>query len=705
MSENTKYIVTSALPYVNGVKHLGNLVGSLLPADIYARWLRLTNKDVIAICGTDEHGTPAELSAKGEGLPVKDYVDKYYKIQKEIYERFGINFDHFGRTSTKLHHDLMHEVFANLKKNGFIKKKKITQVFCEDCQRFLPDRYVTGTCPKCGYERARGDQCENCTSVLDSNDLINPRCEICSGNNVKLKESTHFFLKLDEIAPKLEKWVNSNDNWPKTTKSIAKQWLKDGLQERCITRDLSWGIPVNEPGFENKVFYVWMDAPWGYISITQEWAQKIGKPDIWKDYWKDQSTRLIQFLAKDNVPFHTITWPATLMGVDDGYILADYVKGFQWLNYEGGKFSTSQNRGIFTDVALELFPADIWRYILISIAPERHDTDFTWNEFKKVVNSDLANSLGNFVNRVLHFINQNFDGIIPKAGKLNDIDKELFNDIESTVKKINSLFEELEFQKTLFAIRDLVIQGNKYFQQQQPWKLVKDDKERAATVLNVGAHFTKSLAMLLSPFIPFTATKIYKYLGIKSDVHKETWDKFVDTDSLTGNKIEQNPEILFNKVSDKELKPIIEQFSGKEASESDKPDVKGKQKKKKKKEKKESSTTENKKNEYATIDDFIKLGLKIATIKKIENVEGSDKLYKLIIDIGTEERQIIAGLAEVYSKEELLGSQIAVITNLKPRKFKKYNVESQGMLLAAEGDKMISLLRPDKKLPPGSDIH
>ncbi|MHA2496195.1 MAG: methionine--tRNA ligase, partial [Candidatus Hodarchaeales archaeon] len=353
MSE--KYIVTSALPYVNGVKHLGTLVGSLLPADIYARYLRMRGKDVIAICGTDDHGTPAELSALSENMDVAEYCDKYYKIQRKIYEDFGLSFDWFGRTNSPVHHEQTKAIFQNLKKGGYVLRKKQAQLYCKLDERFLPDRYVTGTCPKCGYEKARGDQCENCTTVHDATTLIEPRCAICNGTEIEVRESEHFFLKLDAIEEKLQQWLETKGHWSKTAITIAKQWIKDGLKDRCITRDLKWGIPLEEPGLEGKVFYVWFDAPIGYISITRDWAVLQGTPERWKDYWYDQDAKLIQFLGKDNVPFHAITWPATMMGQNEAapeseqFALAHTVKGFQWLNYEEGKFSTSENRGVFTD--------------------------------------------------------------------------------------------------------------------------------------------------------------------------------------------------------------------------------------------------------------------------------------------------------------------------------------------------------------------
>ncbi|MEA2070096.1 MAG: methionine--tRNA ligase, partial [Asgard group archaeon] len=390
MAENSKrYLITSALPYVNTVKHLGNLVSSLLPADIYARYLRQRGENVLAVCGTDDHGTPSEISAAEADMPVEEFVEMMFQKQKDIYERFGLSYDLFSRTHTKENTEMTQHLFTRLYENGYIHEKQIKTLYCQNCKRNLPDRYVIGTCPYCDYEHARGDQCENCSKVLDGVDLINPKCIICQRRDIVVKKEEHLFLDLSELDDKIKQWISSHDEWPKTTLSISQSWLNEGLRPRCISRNLEWGIPIPLKGYEDKVFYVWFDAPIGYISIAMEWAKQQNKPELWKKYWKDSDTYLINFIGKDNVPFHTITFPATLLGADDGFILADFVKAFQWLNYEGLKFSSSKNIGIFTDVALDLYPADYWRFYVMKIAPERHDTDFRWSEFRDSINGDL----------------------------------------------------------------------------------------------------------------------------------------------------------------------------------------------------------------------------------------------------------------------------------------------------------------------------
>ncbi|MCH8907183.1 MAG: methionine--tRNA ligase, partial [Candidatus Heimdallarchaeota archaeon] len=395
-NSSERYIVTSALPYVNGVKHLGNLIGSLLPADTYTRFLKLIGKDVIYICGTDDHGTPAELSALEAGKSVSEYVAEMFELQKGIYERFGLDFDYFGQTSARENHEITKEIFLALDKNGYINERTTQQLYSVKDKRFLPDRYVLGTCPHCGYENARGDQCENCTKLLDPIELINPRSAISGNTELENRDVTHLFIDLPKLQPEVAKWIETQTHWPNTSLSIAKKWLKEGLRERGITRNLEWGIEVPLEKYKDLVFYVWFDAPIGYISISKKWATEIkGKPELFEKYWKSSDTKLIQFMGIDNVPFHSVTFPCSIIGSDLGYQLVHTLKGFQWLTFEKGKFSSSQKHGIFMDTALDLYPADYWRYYLLLIAPERQDTDFQWGGFQSAVNSDLNNQLGN----------------------------------------------------------------------------------------------------------------------------------------------------------------------------------------------------------------------------------------------------------------------------------------------------------------------
>jgi methionyl-tRNA synthetase len=558
-----KYIVTSALPYVNGVKHLGTLIGSLLPADVYARWLRLQGEDVLAICGTDEHGTPCEVAALEEGVPVAEYAEKYYHIQKDIYQRFRLSFDHFGRTSSPENRRMTQHLFLRLHQHGYIVERETEQLYCVDDSRFLPDRFVLGTCPHCGYQAARGDQCESCTRLLDPTDLVAPRCAICGRQNLVRRSSRHLFLDLPKLKDRIEAWVDTKKHWPRTTRSIAHKWLEEGLRERCITRDLKWGISVPLAGYEDKVFYVWFDAPIGYISISMEWARLTGDPDRWQAYWKDPETRLVQFLGKDNVPFHTVTWPAVMMGADDGFILADMVKGFEFLNYEEGKFSTSEGRGVFTDQALELFPADYWRYYLLVIAPERGDSSFEWPGFQQAVNKDLADVLGNFVHRTLTFIHSRFQGRVPPAEALSARDESMRERTAALAQQLRVEMEHYRFQMSVRTLRELWSECNRYFDEKAPWLAIKTDRAGAATTLSVAAHLCRSIAVLTAPFLPETSSSLYGLLGLSEDVHRSRWEEAVDFGCLAGRALPPTPKPLFSKIPDETIAMLREKFAGK----------------------------------------------------------------------------------------------------------------------------------------------
>ncbi len=690
-NEPERYIVTSALPYVNGIKHLGNLIGSLLPADVYTRYLRRRGKDAIYICGTDEHGTPAEISALEEGLPVEEYCKKYYEIQKRIYEKFHLDFTYFGRTSAPENHEITQDLFLKQLENGYIFEKKDKQLFCLVDERYLPDRYVTGTCPHCGYERARGDQCEHCSTLLDPTDLINPQCVICKQEKIEIRDTNHFYLDLPKLEPEVRAWVQQQTQWPVVSRSIALKWLNEGLRPRAITRNLKWGIRIPLEGYDDVRFYVWYDAPNGYISITKQWANEIGKPDLWLKYWKDPSTRLIQFLGSDNVPFHTVMWPASLIAARDNYILAYMVKGFNWLTYEGGKFSTSENRGIFTDQALELFPADYWRYYLLLIAPERQNTDFRWEGFAEAVNKDLLGSLGNLVNRVVTFLNREFEG---KVGKVNLKDpeiKELADFLAEKIKAYIEVMDSYEFQKTVVILKTLWHEGNKFFQSRAPWKAVKDDREHAWQTLSAAAHYLRSVAILSEPFIPETAEKIFHNLGLNSeDVHKSLIDNAYNFEILVGTTVAKDPEVLFQKIEKKQIKELIKRFGGAE-------------KKDDKRSKKQKSTKNSKSETAITYEEFSKLDIRVGKIIDAERVGGSDKLLKLRITLGTETRIIVSGIGDQYEPESLIGKQVPVLTNLKPRKFK--GILSEGMILMTGSDDVgWYFLIPEQQVPEGSKV-
>ncbi len=557
-----KFLVTSALPYVNGVKHLGNVIGSLLPADIYARWRRMQGHDVLCVCGTDEHGTPCELAALEEGMPVAEYAEKYYAIQKGIYESLGLAFDYFGRTSSPQNRQMTQHLFLRLWENGYITERTTRQLYCRNCARFLPDRYVIGTCPLCGFERARGDQCESCSKVLDPTDLVEPRCAVCGGTDLEVRESGHLFLDLPKAQPLVERWIAAKDHWPRTTLSIARKWLDEGLRERCITRDLEWGIQVPLDGYRDKVFYVWFDAPIGYIGISMEWAAARGEPDAWEHYWKDPETRLVQFIGKDNVPFHTVTWPAVMMAADDGFVLADMIKGFEWLNYEGGKFSTSQGRGVFSDQAVELFPADTWRFYLCKVAPERGDSDFTWTGFQEAVNADLANTLGNFVHRSLTFLNKRWDGVVPESGGGGAAEEAVREALRAAVREVDAAMEECSFQKAVRAQRAAWQAANVYFNQKEPWAQVKASKAAAAVTLSTCVHLCRSFAILGAPFIPSAGRQIFANLGLDGSPETAAWAAVEDWACLTGRTIHPRPTPLFEKIEDAQIAELQDRFAG-----------------------------------------------------------------------------------------------------------------------------------------------
>ena len=542
------YLITSATPYINGTKHLGNLIGSLLPADVYARFQRQQGNDVLFICATDDHGTPAELAAAAAKVSVANYCAAQHAIQKDIYQQFGLSFDYFGRSSSPENHKLTQHLYRELDKNGFIEEKEIIQVYSLDDKRFLPDRYIVGTCPRCQYEAARGDQCENCTALLNPTDLLNPHSAISGSTNLELRPTKHLFLKLPKLAPEVRKWVDKHADWPKLTKSIAISWLDEGLRDRCITRDLDWGVPVPRKGFENKVFYVWFDAPNAYISGSQTWAKLQGKPNAWKDWWLDaKDIEYTQFMAKDNIPFHTVFWPAILLGTREPWKLADYIKGFNWLTYYGGKFSTSLQRGIFTDQALKLLPADYWRYALIANAPESSDVAFTWDLLQSRINDELANKLGNFVNRTLTFAVKHYANQIPGGGVVGEREKQLQADCIQLTTQAVKHYQNREFRKATDTVRALWDVSNVYFDESAPWKLIKTNPEQAAVVIRTCINLIALHAVTTTPIIPHSAQKISNALGIQANI---TLKEAAKLETLKPGHTLNELKPLFQKIED-----------------------------------------------------------------------------------------------------------------------------------------------------------
>jgi methionyl-tRNA synthetase len=559
-----KYLITSALPYINGIKHLGNLVGSMLPADVSARYLRQRGHEVLYICATDEHGTPAELAAREQELTVPEYCRQQHELQARVYERFRLSFDHFGRSSSPENHALTQHFGRRLAENGFIEERIIEQIYSPSDARFLPDRYVIGTCPHCGYERARGDQCENCTRLLDPVQLVNPRSAISGARDLEVKKSRHLFFKQGLLATELRAWINSHEDWPVLTRSIALKWLDEGLEDRGITRDLEWGVPVDREGYAGKVYYVWFDAPIEYIAATKEWASLRPAERQWESWWKNaESVHYVQFMAKDNVPFHTIMFPAMIKATREPWKLADYIKSFHWLNYYGGKFSTSQHYGVFTDAALELLPSDYWRYFLMANAPESDDTTFTWELFASQVNKDLADTLGNFVNRVLSFSVKRFGNSVPGGAHAADAEARLGGQLVRLLEEYQGHLDSLQFRKAAQSLRTMWSAGNIYIDQRAPWRQIKEHPEQAALSLRTAMNVIFFLGIVSEPMIPDTAQTLVGVFGNAEEGLPQAWPTLEQTQALAwlseGVRV-RPPEILFRKLTDDDVAKWRERF-------------------------------------------------------------------------------------------------------------------------------------------------
>ncbi len=540
-----RILVTCALPYVNNVPHIGNIVGSHLPADIFARFCRLLGHEIIFIGGSDEHGTPIEVAAEKLGVTPKELCDKYYEVHKEIYSWLDISYDNFSRTSLPEHHKTTQEFFMKIYEHGYVSEGKLRLPYCESCNRVLPDRYVEGTCPKCGYENARGDQCERCSALLNPDELIDAKCVICGGKPI-MKEIKHLFLNLDKLQPELKKWIESKQEvWSPQVYNMAMGWIKEGLKPRCITRDIKWGVKVPLKGYEDKVFYVWFDAPIGYISSTKEWAKKIGKPEEWKKFWKEEC-KIYHFIGKDNIPFHTIFWPAMLLANGE-YLLPYRVAGLQYLNYEGDKISKSKGWGIFCEnLPKTNLSSDVWRFYLTLLIPETNDTEWKWSEFQERVNKELVANLGNFIYRTLSFIKKNFNAEIPKA-KLSDKDREVLSLGKKYAEEIKKLILDIKLKEGLKKLLELSDKGNKYFQEQEPWK----NKEKASTTVYVCANLCYDIAILLSVFLPKSAEKICKQLGTKIGSFEDIGKEKIKAGQKIG-KIKP----LFPKLDDKRIEEL-----------------------------------------------------------------------------------------------------------------------------------------------------
>jgi methionyl-tRNA synthetase len=686
VNKERKVLVTSALPYVNNIPHLGNLI-CVLSADVYTRFLRLKNVDVISVLGTDEHGTTSEVKALEEGITAKEVCDKYSKIHKEIYDWFLCDFDCFGRTSSAENREITQDIFLKLHKHGFILTESVKQAYCEHDERFLSDRFVEGTCPKCGYDCARGDQCEKCGTLLNPEELVDLKCKICKKRPV-FKDSEHLFIDLPKLEPELKKWIErEKKTWSNNAVQMTDAWIRDGLKPRCITRDLKWGIPVPLEGFEKKVFYSWFDAPIGYISIT---AEKF--PHYKKEWWQNEHVELVQFMGKDNIPFHTILFPSFLIGTRDPWILVRRLSVNEYLNYEGGQFSKSRGVGVFGDDAKATgIKPDIWRYYLLRNRPENNDSFFSWQEFMDKTNNELVANLGNLVNRTVFFINKFYDSVVPN--KHSD-EKQL--EYIAEIQKIDALYEKIELRQALQEIMLLSKKGNQYFQENEPWKKINENKKQADNAIHNLARLVKDLSILIQPYLPQIAIHMQKQLNIG----KQHWAD-LEKDIPTKHKIEK-AEILIEKIEQKQVNESIARFEGKkQAMHMHEKNTKDK------KNTGNTGNTENKDHDEKTliaqnteIETFSLLNLKVANVIDIKDHPDAEKLYILQIDLGSEQRQLVAGLRPYYKKEELLHKNLIIVTNLEPAKLR--GIESQGMLLAADNGKDVGILTVESA--PGAQV-
>jgi methionyl-tRNA synthetase len=676
MTDFKRTLITTALPYANGPIHIGHLAGVYVPADIYVRYLRLKNEDVIMIGGSDEHGVPITLKAKKEGITPQDVVDKFHKIIKESFQKFGISFDVYSRTSAKIHHETASEIFRKLYDTGKLIEKTSEQYFDEANNQFLADRYITGTCPKCGFEKAYGDQCESCGTALSPTELINP-VSMISGNQPVLRETKHWYMPLDQYEPWLREWIlEGHKEWKPNVYGQCKSWIDSGLQPRAVTRDLDWGVPVPVEGTEGKVLYVWFDAPIGYISATKELTSN------WELYWKDKETRMLHFIGKDNIVFHCIIFPCMLKA-EGTYNLPENVPANEFLNLENDKISTSRNWAVWLHEYLEEFPGkeDVLKYVLTANAPETKDNDFTWKDFQARNNNELVAVLGNFVNRSLVLTQKYFDGKVPACGALTDTDKETLASILAIKAEVEKSLDNFRFREALKNAMDLARLGNKYLADEEPWKVIKTDEERVKTILNISLQITANLTICLEPFLPFSMEKLRGFINLG----KLDWGKLGNTSLLAAGHQLNTPELLFEKIEDdvieKQVQKLLDTKKANELAQA-----------------KAAPAKEN--IEY---DDFSRMDIRVGTVIEAEKVAKTKKLLKLKIDTGIDQRTVVSGIAEYYEPEALIGKQVSILVNLAPKNLK--GIESQGMILCAENaDGSLSIVSPDQKVKNGAEV-
>jgi methionyl-tRNA synthetase len=688
MAQNTspsRYTITAALPYTNGPIHIGHLAGVYVPADIYSRYLRLKGKDVAFVCGSDEHGVAISMKAKKEGVTPTEIIDKYHGIIKKSFADFGISFDNYSRTSAEVHHKTASEFFKKMYGQGDFIEEETEQLYDEEANQFLADRFVIGTCPRCGHEEAYGDQCENCGSSLNATDLINPKSTI-TGTVPTLKKTKHWFLPLDRYEGFLKQWIleDHKSDWKPNVYGQCKSWIDEGLKPRAVTRDLDWGIPVPVQGGEGKVLYVWFDAPIGYISSTKEWAAREGKD--WEPYWKDKDTKLVHFIGKDNIVFHCIIFPSMLKANGD-FILPDNVPANEFLNLEGNKLSTSKNWAVWLHEYLEEFPdmQDVLRYALTANAPETKDNDFTWKDFQSRNNNELVAIFGNFVNRVAVLTHKYYDGKVPTPTELLAVDKEALKALKEFPETLSSSLERYRFREGSQQLMNLARLGNKYLADQEPWKLIKTDEKRVQTIMYVALQIATGLAILSEPFLPFTSNKlkgILRHAELDSASH---WDDIATNDVLLPAGHQLNPsELLFRKIEDTEIQQQLDKLEAtKKANAST------------------STNSSDMDKEIApqkdtiTYDDFSKLDMRVGTIVEAEKMPKADKLLVLKVDTGLDTRTIVSGIANSFKPEDIVGKKVTVLVNLAPRKLR--GVESEGMILMTESTEgKLVFVNPDE---------
>lgn len=675
MSKANRTLITTALPYANGPVHIGHLAGVYVPADIYARYLRLKGEEVALIGGSDEHGVPITIKAQKEGVTPQDIVDRYHNIIKDSFEEFGVTFDIYSRTSSDTHAELASDFFKKLNENGKFIEKTSMQYYDKDANQFLADRYITGTCPHCNNEKAYGDQCEACGTSLNATDLINPISAI-TGNIPEQKETKHWFLPLDSYEPWLKEWIlEGHKEWKANVYGQCKSWIDGGLHPRAVTRDLDWGVPVPAEGADGKVLYVWFDAPLGYISATKELT-----PD-WEKWWKQDDTKLVHFIGKDNIVFHCIIFPAMLKA-EGSYILPENVPANEFLNLEGDKISTSRNWAVWLHEYLVDFPGkqDVLRYVLTANAPETKDNDFTWKDFQARNNNELVAVYGNFINRTLVLTHKYYNGECPELGELTDFDKETLAAILPIKESVEKNLSTYHFREALKEVMTLARLGNKYLADTEPWKLIKTDAERVKTIMNICLQIAADLSILTEPFLPFSAEKLRNMLNIE----KQDWTMYGETLIQAGHKINK-ASLLFEKIEDAEIEAQVNKLlETKKANEI-------------------ANAVAAPAKENCTFDDFTKMDIRVGTILEAEKVKKTKKLLKLTVDTGIDTRTIVSGIAEHFKPEEIIGKKVSVLVNLLPRELK--GIESQGMILMAEdADGSLSFVSPDKDVKAGSEI-